>query len=302
MPKQTKSQAIGHEGERWFASQLPATWIPQFPTWDVGVDSLVVICEDGPLNGLEFRVQVKSSEKWQIQNDSILVKGFRRAALFDLVHGFTPALLVLYESSSATGYCYWVNQIVGKDTELLSPRRNTVTFSVPMTRQISPGLWPKLGGEVGGLMAALGRRVAISGISIPILEATHSLMQSLHLIHLCANGKGGTLPQNELLNAEVTAHKEIVTTLMALDAQLQELDSPIVGIREVAERYVATCARFILEFSDYVKHSGAGFVFQVCPSELVEHRPEAIRAVTQVVSKLTLLSLQSARAVGKADG
>ena len=137
MPKQTKSQAIGHEGERWFAAQLPATWIPQFPIWDVGVDQLVVICEDGPLNGLELRVQVKSTEKWKIRNDSIVVEGFKRAALLDLLKSFTPSLLVLYESSSSSGYCFWLNQIVGKDTGLLRPGRETVTFHVPMLRPIN---------------------------------------------------------------------------------------------------------------------------------------------------------------------
>ena len=94
MPRQTKSQAIGREGEKWFFAQLPSTWIPQRPSEDVGVDALVVICEDGPLNGLEFRVQIKSNETWTIKDGEIIVKGFRRESLLDLIHGFTPALLV----------------------------------------------------------------------------------------------------------------------------------------------------------------------------------------------------------------
>src|ERR1039457_4524191 len=109
MPKQSTSQAIGHEGERWFAAQLPPKWIPQFPSTDVGVDMQVVICEDGPLNGLEFRVQVKSANRWAFQNDCIVVPGFSKASFVDLLGGFTPSLLVLYQASSKSGWCFWLN-------------------------------------------------------------------------------------------------------------------------------------------------------------------------------------------------
>ena len=214
MPRQSKSQTIGHKGERWFADQLPAKWIPQFPSTDIGVDALVVICEDGPVNGLEFRVQVKSTHRWQVQNGCILLRGFRTSALHDLVLGFTPALLVLYEAESDTGHCYWLNQLFAQDLDLLNGLRKTVTLKVPMVRPINASLWPQLAAEVRGLASALGRRIAVSGISLPILEATHTLMQSLHLIDLCANGSGAVIPLNELFNAELTAHKEIVTALV----------------------------------------------------------------------------------------
>jgi hypothetical protein len=301
MPKQTKSQAMGHEGERWFAAQLPPTWIPQLPSKDVGVDYLVVICEDGPLNGLEFRVQVKSAEQWRTQDGLILVKGFAIATLLDLVHGFTPALLVLYESSSETGYCYWLNQLLARDTQLLSRKHKTVTLRVPRTRQISAALWAQVGNELRGVMSALGRRIALSETSIPILEASHRLMQSLHLIDLCANGEGGTLSAEQLLDAEVTAHKEIVTTLLGLDARLQQEKSTISGVKDVADHYMSTCEQFVRNFRAFVEHTGPQ-EFQVAPSELVKHRWEAFRVVTQVVGKLTMLSLQSARAAHDSGG
>ena len=121
MPKQSKSQTIGREGEKWFESRLPTTWIPQRPTEDVGVDLLVVICDDGALNGLEFKVQVKSSAHWRVNNGTIAVP-FRRDSLFDLMRGFTPALLVVYDSKSKRGYYAWLNQIVGSDLSLLASR------------------------------------------------------------------------------------------------------------------------------------------------------------------------------------
>src|SRR5688500_9837332 len=143
MPKQTRSQTIGREGEKWFEAQLPPSWIPQRPTEDVGVDSLVVICEDNILNGLEFRVQIKSTTTWRTRDGNILLS-FSRHSLIDLIKGFTPALLVTYESSSKRAYCFWLNQLVGRDLSLLSPKRRSVTLFIPMTRPVTPDLWAHL--------------------------------------------------------------------------------------------------------------------------------------------------------------
>lgn len=295
MPKQTKSQAISHEGERWFTAQLPSTWIPQLPTYDVGVDMLVVICEEGPLNGLEFRAQVKSTSTFQVRDDCIVLNGFRRTALTDLLHGFIPALLVLYESTSKKGYCYWANQLLANNMGLLSPPNKTVTLLVPMTRPIEQSLWSQLGNQVSGIMAAVGNRIAHSELSIPLLETTHALMQSLHLIDLCAHDEGGSLSVDELLTAEATAHKEIVTTLRSLDDRLSEICNPIIGVRQTAEKYSEACGNFIKNFDRFVHHSDSGSELQVAPELMFSHRVEAFRAVTQVVSKLSLLSLESAR-------
>ena len=246
--------------------------------------------------------RVKSTHRWQVQNGCILLRGFRTSALHDLVLGFTPALLVLYEAESDTGHCYWLNQLFAQDLDLLNGLRKTVTLKVPMVRPINPSLWPQLAAEVRGVASALGRRIAVSGISLPILEATHTLMQSLHLIDLCANGSGAVIPLNELFNAELTAHKEIVTALVELDGYLKELPSSIYGVSEVAHDYVALCEKFAPQFREYVRQSPAGIEFQLIPELMAEHRQEAIRFVTQVVYKLTTLSLHGARAASEHGG
>ena len=178
MPRQSRSQIIGREGEKWFEAQLPPNWIPQRPTEDVGVDALVVICEDNALNGLEFRVQIKSTHAWRTRAGNILL-AFSRRSLLDLIKNFTPALLVTYESSSKRGYCFWINALVGKDLSLLSPNRKSVTLSIPMTRPVTAHLWPGLGHEVRGLSAAVGRRVALAGRSFPILAFVHAMSEAL---------------------------------------------------------------------------------------------------------------------------
>ena len=203
MPKQSESQVIGHEGERWFAAQLPASWIPQFPTTDIGVDALVIICDEGPLNGLEFRVQIKSARKWHIQSDCILVKGFSKRSLIDLLRGFTPALLVLYEASTKSGHCFWVNQLLAMSPHLAQTQTKSLTLKVPKLRPIEATLWPQLASEVRGVSRAIGRRVSLSGVYVSILEATHALMQSLYLIDLCATGGNSNITIADLLNGKI---------------------------------------------------------------------------------------------------
>ena len=473
MPKQSRSQTIGREGEKWFEAQLPTSWIPQRPTEDVGVDALVVICENSSLNGLEFRVQIKSSMNWRIRNDSIRLK-FPRRSLLDIIKGFTPALLVTYEASSKRGYCFWLNQLVADDVFLLSSHRESVTLSVPMTREVTSEIWPRIGQEVRGLSSAVGNRVSAAirsfpilefvhaasqalqtfdfvshhwangeekskeqtevlhalevsshrdvvraikelqhslpreinpivgvddfaqewisscesiipgfgslipdghpdlskslrglkvdhdrmsekrtgfvrsileaqvrltrlglgyrgdnrarligdwaieingigdevkgvpssvarwirraGVPVPLLEATHSLMRSLHLIDLCTNGKVGSVPLNDLVQAEITAHKEIVLTLQAVARQLTDDGDSTIGLDDVAERYQDACSEFMPRFTDYVKHVGPGFQIQVSVSDMIQHRDELIRKVTQVVERLACLSLE----IGKA--
>lgn len=320
MPKQSTSQAIGQEGERWFAGQLPANWIPQRPTTDVGVDFLVVICEDGPLNGLEFRVQVKSANRWTLRNDGIVLRGFKRASLVDLLGGFTFALLVLYEVSSKSGWCFWLNQLLARTPNLIKGTRKTVTLRVPMSRPIDSNLWPVLGSELRGLTSALGRRLAMAEHHLPVIKATQSLMQSLHLIDLCTKANGLNVPLSklsssdldqlclkgsgaefsfsELLDAEMTAHREIARTLLDLDQMLKSLGSSIQGIEMTAERYIATCEKFSPGFSDFVRReSTAGTQFEIAPDLMAQHRQEAIRFVTQVVERLTMLTLQNERPV-----
>ena len=89
MLKQTEGQRTGREGERWFHNALPTNWILQPPLDDVGADGVVVICEDGPLNGTEFRIQVKSSKQWPIRDGMCCIRGVRRDAVMYWLTGFT---------------------------------------------------------------------------------------------------------------------------------------------------------------------------------------------------------------------
>jgi len=119
MPNQNEAQLTGRQGEWWFVGQLPSTWILQSPLEDVGVDGVVVICDASALNGLEFRVQIKSSRKWRTEKDFIVLKNVKTTPLLYWVTGFTPTLMVLYETSTDRGFCAWANQLLFDKANLL---------------------------------------------------------------------------------------------------------------------------------------------------------------------------------------
>lgn len=261
MPKQSRSQVIGREGEKWFEAQLPPSWIPQRPTEDVGVDLLVVICEDSLLNGLEFRVQIKSTHAWKRRDGNILLR-FSRVALLELIKGFTPALLVTYESNSRQGYCCWANQLVGKDLSLLSPSRGSVTLSIPMARPVTPDLWPGLGHEVRGLNAAVGRRVRAAGRSFPVLSFVHAMSNALRnfdfVTHHWATSEVKSEEQAAVLHAvEVSCHRDVVRAINDLLEALPPEINPIVGLDDFAERWIQSCESFVAGFRDLVNDEGS---------------------------------------------
>jgi hypothetical protein len=260
MPKQSPSQTIGREGEKWFEAQLPPSWIPQRPTEDVGVDALVVICEDNALNGLEFRVQIKSTRVWRTQDRNILLK-FARQSLLDLILGFTPALLVTYETNSKQGYCFWINQLVGKDLSLLSPHRKSLTLSIPMTRPVIADLWPRLGQEVRGLSAAVGKRVALAGRSFPILTFVHAMSKALRnfdsVAHHWAASEVKSDEQIAVLHGlEVSCHRDVVLAINDLRESLPTEFNPIVGLDDFAHYWMQSCESFISEFQELVQDPG----------------------------------------------
>jgi Domain of unknown function (DUF4365) len=175
MPNQNQAQLTGRQGERWFIGQLPSSWIFQPPMEDIGIDGLVVICAPGNFNGLEFRVQIKSSRKWTVKDGSMVLRNIKSASLRYWVTGFTPTLLILYETSTDRGFCAWANQILADKTGLLSGEESEISLHVPMTSPVDEKAWERIGNEVAGLSAVLGRRISLAGSVTPFLRALHVL-------------------------------------------------------------------------------------------------------------------------------
>ena len=141
MPRQTVSNEIGRKGERWFEAQLPYNWIFQRPTEDVGIDAYIVICDNTDLNGIEFKVQIKSSGAFYREQQHIILNGITRSAFNFWLAGFIPTLLIVYNATVNEGYFYWINKYVSHNTAVLQGHTQTLTLKIPMQHQVCHHNW-----------------------------------------------------------------------------------------------------------------------------------------------------------------
>jgi hypothetical protein len=160
MPKQTISNEIGRKGERWFVSQLPDNWIFQRPTEDVGIDGNIVICENNDLNGLEFKVQIKSSGAFYPNHHYIILNGISRTAFHFWLAGFIPTLLVVYHAHDNRGYFYWVNKYVSNNTAILESGAQTITLKIPMKHIVCPGNWDVIRNDLRNYISEFTRTLS----------------------------------------------------------------------------------------------------------------------------------------------
>jgi hypothetical protein len=141
MIKLTPSQSLGNKGEQWFPAQLPEYWHFQKPSIDLGIDGVVVIAEQNSLNGMEFRVQIKSSKDWKKKGNEIVLRGIKRNTARTWASGATPTLLVFYDDSKKQGYCAWALDAMPPIPELLFGRSSTITLKAKNPFSINNDCW-----------------------------------------------------------------------------------------------------------------------------------------------------------------
>lgn len=307
MPKQTKSQQIGRAGERWFQQMLPSTWIFQPPVDDVGVDGVVVICEDNFLNGLEFRVQIKSSESWKIRGENVVYSGFNRKNLLYLVTGFTPTLLVLYEASNNRGVCDWLNSIVYNKLQLLSGSSSTVSLQVPLGREIISENWHHIGRELHGMNNKICKYTNASASTVPImifLNRALEILDDFEAIENVNKPNGNFTKDDEiiLVNMDVSLHLDVILTLRNLQKNLEMTKIRVQGLDDFANNYFEVCNSFIGNFDMLVEDSSNISEIHVTRQQLEERRYRLTRSIFGAMRKITQFGLDVSDIVKHKDG
>lgn len=289
MYKQSESQLIGREGENWFVSQLPSSWVAQRPTEDVGVDFLVVICEDSKLNGLEFRVQVKSARELRAVGADKRIS-LNKNSLINLCSSYTPALIVCYETKSKTGYCQWLNKTLANNISDLKSNKVTVTVTFPASNKIIPEVWPLIGEELHGVNRNIFGRLHKASWSFPVLKFTRTLNGCLRtfdsVTHHWSNSVVETNKQISALHAlELSAYVELIFAVYDLQEELPKNElTQLEGLQEFVEETVCYCQEFAAEFSTLVKDRDADMSVEaiamvVDHNEIVSKRAGAIRSI-----------------------
>lgn len=295
MPRQVDSQRTGREGERWFAAALPADWILQPPLDDVGSDGVVVICEEGPLNGLEFRVQIKASSRWRVENGEAILNNVNRDAALYWLTGFTPTLLALYDKQRKCGYCAWANQALATQTGVLRGKQKRIQVRLSSLTPVSNEIWPRLGLQLRALNAAISRRISTSETALPIFKALHSLASTLRGFDFAQNA---TKPDGELTESdkilmwqmEVSCHRDVVRTVRTLDADLRESGVEVDGVRAFSDEYVAHCSQFIDGFTRILERPDGIEQIAVLPDEMQRRRLGFWRSVVDLMIQVTTIA------------
>lgn len=113
MRRQSKSQIVGREGERWFESVLPPEWSIQRPIDDFGLDGIIAVGDSTHLTPYEFGVQIKSSLHFNFVRSHVVVPKISRDEIEYWTRKFFPTLLVAYDTNQKIGYFDWISNLVG---------------------------------------------------------------------------------------------------------------------------------------------------------------------------------------------
>lgn len=303
MPKSTTPQETGRLGERWFISRLPLPWIFQPPHEDVGIDGVVVICESSQFNGLEFRVQVKASAQFRRKEDRIVIPDVKHSAMQYWVTGFTPTLLVAYEASSQTGWCAWANQVLAPIAEAVMTTDGVRSLEMPTRVRVDEGVWDTIRHQLGGLYAAIGRKLVVAQTVGPFLHALEELSSSLKHLYFAEAARPAESQRTEEQRAlmhqlEATAYRDAVRAILTLNDELAGAGVPIEGLKEYAGEYSDRCSGFIRGFRELVATDGPVNCQVIAEGFALERRP-LMNSIAGVIQQLSQAGTRAYRAQAK---
>ena len=299
MPKQTASQETGGAGERGSVSRLPTNWIFQPPLEDVGIDGVVVICGPGAGEGLEFRVQIKSSTRFRRNGEMLIVPNVKRSALRYWVTGFTPTLVVAYETSSASGYCAWANQILASMADSLDVEHGTCALEVPMQTPVNDSAWTIIREQASGIYAAIGRHVLVAGTIVSFLKAMNQLSGALKGLYFAEAARPPeqhrTKEQRELMHElEATSHRDVVRAMLTLHQELMEHGRCLTGLTQYADDYSERVEGFIRGFRKTVASDERVRCQVIAEGFAIERRP-LMNSIAGVLHELTQAAVYASR-------
>ena len=252
MPRQSDSQDIGDQGELWFQTQLPRRWVPQKPTRDVGVDFLVVVCDDSVLNGREFRVQVKSSAQLPVTGGAVTIRGIKRSTLWYWFLSPVPLLLVAYDTSVRRGYYGWHHDVFDPARDLAPDSSEQIVAAMP-AQLLDENAWTSIRQHLRAYYANLGRSLNTARAAAHLLPTIRSIADSVRYLNSLDHQKMPVPERPVKMEAmivllESIKHRDLVAALRAF---LKKLEPDSEGARRIAEwisSYAATVTWAIPSF------------------------------------------------------
>ena len=130
-PIRHKTHILETESNKFFENSLSNEWYAEKPNYDYGIDYNVSIVINNQVTGLNFSVQIKSTEKEEnLQYIPITLKkstlGLFRARL-------EPILLIAYVQEDKEAYWCWYNDLSFD----LTSKQETYRVNIPRTNKLS---------------------------------------------------------------------------------------------------------------------------------------------------------------------
>ncbi len=295
MPEQSEAQILGDAGELWFQTQLPPAWIPQRPTKDVGVDFLVVICETGPLNGREFRVQVKTSKQLQAIENSVVISGVKRSTIDYWFISPVPTMVVAYDHSQRRGYYTWHSDLFQQVSRLQADTAvQTASLKIPTEKVLDTSSWSAIREALlwhhRNLRMAL--RAARDARSVlPTIHRIAGAVRYLNSIDHQPIPESERTPQQEGLLAllEMIQHRDVIEAASQLQSELVPDSDGAIRLGTWIDEYRADVVSVFPTFDQLPQGDRIPPDFEVVYARNLVHglRPRLLQRALELIMLLT---------------
>lgn len=289
MPKQTSAQILGRRGERWFESILPPEFVFTRPAEDFGIDGVVAIGGAYAMTPVEFGVQVKSSNRWSIQDDKVVLRGIAIETLRYWAGRLLPTLIVLYDAEAKAGYFAWAPEVISRTD--LKKSTKTTSLKVPRMNSLGASCWPGIKDQAVAYHQQLASALATLSDARPVLRAVRALAKALRLLALPRNVDGSN--EDAMLNlvTDVVAHREVVTSLRALASTLSKGHVLQASLVDAATTYRSICSSFIHPFDNFLRGTGQCVAVWTNDERMVHSKLQLISIIADLVAGLSTTAI-----------
>lgn len=295
MPNQSEAQILGDAGELWFMAQLPAGWVPQRPTRDVGVDFVVVICEAGSLNGHEFRVQVKTSKQFKKKSNGVTISGVKRSTLDYWFVSPVPTMVVAYDHDQHRGYYRWHSEFYEDLSQLQADAKTkTVSLNIPTQNVLGESAWEDVRQALlwhhRNLRSAL--RVARDAESIlPTIYGLAAAVRQLNSIDHQSIPEARRTPEQKgmLVLLEMIQHRDVIKATSRLLGEIERGSEGADRLQAWIDEYRSAVSNVFPTFVQFPEGDEipSDFELAYAPSLMQIVRPRLMEAALELIMLLT---------------
>lgn len=275
MRRQSKSQIVGREGERWFESNLPPEWSIQRPIDDFGLDGIVAVGDSTHLTPYEFGVQIKSSSHFNLVRNHVVVPNISRDAIEYWARKFFPTLLVAYDTKSKIGYFEWISNLV--DLNEIQSAKKSFYLHIPRERVVCGKCWAVVQDELKSFHREFSTALRGAREIIPLATRLAGLLRNLCMSKMA----DVTIRDQQFLyvTAQAWTHEEVIRQLDRFIPNVDPASMAAHNLQKFRDFYMNGCK---LIFHDFEKQYREADVHWIMMKKL----PEAESTLNELTAML----------------